>query len=116
MGGYAYKHANDMLRAWLSTVHWVNDKLTGENAINLKGCTKEEVNGFACKIMDYLKPMTSLKNFTPLRNFRKAGCDPDNLTTCSMTVRDQQPPKRKRYTWLLEFHADCVKTPANIQS
>ena len=79
MGGYAYKHANDMLRAWLSTVHWVNDKLTGENAINLKGCTKEEVNGFACKIMDYLKPMTSLKNFTALRNFRKAGCVPDKL-------------------------------------
>ena len=79
MGGYAYKHANDMLRAWLSTVHWVNDKLTGENAINLKGCTKKEVNGFACKIMDYLKPMTSLKNFTALRNFQKAGCVPDKL-------------------------------------
>ena len=79
MGGHSYEHAINMLRSWLQTVHWVNDGLTAEKAINLKNCTKEEINRFARTIVTHLKPSTTLRESTALRNFWKRGYVKDKL-------------------------------------
>ena len=79
MGGYQYKHAINMLRSWVITVHWVNKGLTGGDAITMKACTKEELNQFALKIQEYLKPMTKFGGSVAVRDFLQCKNVPDKL-------------------------------------
>ena len=68
MQGCGWNHSITILRFWTITVHWVNEGLPAEEAVNMNWCTKENINSLPQKISSYW--LGSTLNFSLIPFFR----------------------------------------------